>query len=45
MENLRPVIDAIEQGEGEQQGVPRIETNNDVFTFTVDRQSDPGKKL
>ena len=45
MENLRPVIDAIERGEGEPQGVPRIETNDDVFTFTVGRQSDPGKKL
>jgi hypothetical protein len=45
MENLRPVIDAIERGEGEPQGMRRIETNDDVFTFAVDRQSDPGKKL
>jgi hypothetical protein len=45
MENLGPVIDAIERGEGEPQGVPRIETNDDLFTFTVDRQTDPGKKL
>jgi hypothetical protein len=45
MENLRPVIDAIEQGRGAPQGLPRTETKDDVFTFTVDRRSDPEKKL
>ncbi len=45
MEHLGPVIDAIERGEGAPQGVTRIETKDDVFTFTVDPKSDPKKKL
>ncbi|MET4071538.1 hypothetical protein ABID58_006352 [Bradyrhizobium sp. S3.2.6] len=44
MEHLGPVLDAIERGEGAPQGATRIETKDDVFTFTVDPKSDPKKK-
>jgi len=45
MENLRPVIDAVEQHEGAPRAGPRIATNDDVFTFVIERPPDPGKKL
>jgi hypothetical protein len=45
MENLRPMIDAIERTEGVPQTAPLVATNDDVFTFVVDRPFDPAKKL
>src|SRR5262249_26077019 len=45
MENLRPVIDAVEKGKATMQGAPPVVTSDDVFTFTVDRPAGPEKKL
>jgi hypothetical protein len=45
MENLRPVIDAVERHKATPGVVPPNITNDDVFTFVVDRPPDPAKKL
>jgi hypothetical protein len=40
MENLRPLIDAVERREGAPSGEPPIATNADVFTFVADPYPD-----
>ena len=45
MENLQPVIDAVERHKATPEVVPPNITNDDVFTFIVDRLPDPGNKL